>query len=67
VAEPDLSNWPGLLGLAGPWSSGLKLSYSIVGHSACYLVDALRHPGIVTPDNMQHPDKTLCNICVKHM
>jgi hypothetical protein len=59
MAEPGLSDWPGPLGLAGPRSFGLKLSYNTMGRSACWLVNALRHPGIINPDNMQHPDKTL--------
>ena len=47
-----LSDWPDPLGLVGPRSFGLKLSFGIMGHPACRLVDALRHPGIIAPTSL---------------
>jgi hypothetical protein len=47
--DPDLSVWPGLLGLAGPRTLGLFASWCIAGYVACYLIDALRRPGVITP------------------
>ena len=49
VADPGFSDWPDPLSLVGPRSFGLKLGFSIVGHPACPLFDALRHPRIITP------------------
>jgi hypothetical protein len=49
VADPGFSDWPDPLSLAGPRLFGLNLGFSIMGHSACLLFDALRHPGIITP------------------
>jgi hypothetical protein len=48
MADLGLSDWPGPFSLVGPWLFGLKLSFGNVGRLACWLVNALRHLGIIT-------------------